>query len=345
MCYTLEEALKSKSNNLQIMKFVAAIAVLVSHAFALTGNVDKEWLYVITNGQMDFGMLAVSVFFLTGGVLIAKSMERTKSFQKYFKTRCIRILPLLMIVVVLTIFFGAFVTELSFRDYISNTTTWRYLLNGVFVLQHSLPGVFEHNVFGNTVNGSLWTLPVEFLCYIACFVIYKLNFMIKKKIWFVIVLFLLSAIFGMQILSALSQPLLISAIQPCWLFLSGIFYYTYRNKIILDYRLFLLSFILMVASFVLSLTYIAIWVWMPYVVIYLAFMKSQCGTKLAKLGDLSYSIYLCAFPIQQMFVAVFGESGPLFNMFASAGAATIVGVILFYLCEKPVTEFLISKML
>lgn len=344
MSYTLEEALKRKSNNLQIIKFLAALSVIVAHAFALTGNAQKEWLSVITRGQMDFGMLAVSIFFLTGGVLIAKSMDRAKSFQKYIKMRCIRIFPLLMIVVVITILLGVLLTELSPADYFMNVKTWRYLLNGVFILQHSLPGVFEHNIFGNTVNGSLWTLPVEFLCYIACYLIYKWKLM-NRKIYFVIILFLFFAAFGTHYLLLLNQPLLISAIQPCWLFLVGIFFYTKRDKIILDYRLFLLSLFLMGGSFALSLTYLAIWLFLPYVIIYLAFMEKQCGMGIARLGDLSYAVYLCAFPIQQIFVEYFAENGPIFNMLVSAGAATIVGLLLFHVGEKPVTNFLMLKTL
>ncbi len=343
MRYTLGKALEKRSNNLQVIKFMAAIAVIICHAFALTGCMEKEWMYILTKGQMDFGMLAVSIFFLTGGVLIARSVEKSKSLLCFLQARCVRILPLLQIVVILTIIFGTVFTQLPLKDYFFSSRTWRYLLNGILILQHTLPGVFDNNIYGNTVNGSLWTLPVEFLCYIACFVVYKIKCLNKKGIIWVIAAYLLFAVVGTILLTAVNQQLLIAAIQPCWLFLLGMFYYVWRDRIILDFRLFLVSMLLMICSFAMSFTYLAIWVFLPYVIIYLAFMELQCGAKISKPGDYSYAIYLCAFPIQQAFVSCYESAGPVFNMCVSVFVAVFAGAVLYYFVEKPVTERLLSK--
>ena len=46
--------------------------------------------------------------------------------------------------------------------------TWRYLWrSAILYTPYVLPGVFSGNVLPLVVNGSLWTLPVEFLCYVA----------------------------------------------------------------------------------------------------------------------------------------------------------------------------------
>lgn len=177
----LETQIKHKSNNLDLMKFLAAWLVVVHHSFDL--NLAKgEWIKVITGQQLDFGTMAVSLFFLASGIFIAKSMEHNQSAKRFFKARFRRVWPPLAAVVVLSVVMGAFVTTLPVGQYLTSSVTWRYLLNAVFVLQHNLPGVFGNNVFGSAVNGALWTLPVEVLCYVACYVIYRLGLLKKKRI-------------------------------------------------------------------------------------------------------------------------------------------------------------------
>lgn len=63
-----------------------------------------------------------------------------------------------------------------------NPQTYMYLLNGVLILVHELLGVFTHNPMGDAVvNAALWTLPVEFSCYVLCFVGYKITKFGKKR--------------------------------------------------------------------------------------------------------------------------------------------------------------------
>ncbi len=58
-----------KSTNLHFSRFIAAILVIFSHSFVITqGKVSDEWLFKLTKGQLDFGALAVAVFFLGGGI-------------------------------------------------------------------------------------------------------------------------------------------------------------------------------------------------------------------------------------------------------------------------------------
>ena len=54
-----------------------------------------------------------------------------------------------------------------------------YLLNSIMILVHNLPGVFCNNI-NTSVNGPLWTLPVEFLCYIMCYLAYKMHILSRK---------------------------------------------------------------------------------------------------------------------------------------------------------------------
>ena len=128
----LESQLRQKSNNLDLMKFLAAWLVIVHHSFDLNGS-NGEWIRVITGQQLDFGTMAVSLFFLASGIFIAKSMERTQKAGKFFKARFRRVWPPLAAVVVLSIIMGACITTLPLGEYFTSSMTWRYLLNAIFV--------------------------------------------------------------------------------------------------------------------------------------------------------------------------------------------------------------------
>ena len=111
----LESQLRQKSNNLDLMKFLAAWLVIVHHSFDLNGS-NGEWIRVITGQQLDFGTMAVSLFFLASGIFIAKSMERTQKAGKFFKARFRRVWPPLAAVVVLSIIMGACITTLPLAE-------------------------------------------------------------------------------------------------------------------------------------------------------------------------------------------------------------------------------------
>ncbi len=326
--------MKDRSNNLGFMKFIAAIFVLVHHSYALTDNQDSL-IGLITEHQLDFGTLSVSLFFLFSGLFIAKSVEQLQTPQRYFKARFIRIWPALSAVVCLSIIMGAFISSLSLYDYFTDRVTWKYFMNAFFVLQHSLPGVFEDNVYGNAVNGALWTMPVEVLCYIACYVIFQGGFLKKKKILVVMVLYFAFAASGYYLFTLLKVGLLTAALRPCYFFLLGNVLYVYREKVMIDMRLFWAAVCGMAVSLALSLPGLAIWVFYPYIILYLAFMGRQCGRAVSVLGRYSYTIYLCGFPIQQLLIWwAGGDMNTYVNIALSIVCTMAVGVLLYHCIEK-----------
>lgn len=230
MNQTLAELSSGRNNNLNLIRFVAACFVIISHSYALTkmgGN--EDFCYILTGGGFTLGGVAVSIFFFYAGFLILKSMERIKEGIPYFKARILRIIPPLAFVTVMLAFvFGPILSTKDFVSYFTDIGTYKYLLNSVLVLVHNLPGVFEGNFHGPAVNGSLWTLPVEFICYILCFVFYKCGFVTKAK-WTILPVFTLY-LCADYFLSGWS-PLLRSALRPMMLFYLGMLVYIYREKI------------------------------------------------------------------------------------------------------------------
>lgn len=336
MKYTLEESLKKRSNNLAIIQFIAALMVIYNHAYALTSTDKIDIVRFISRDKQTAGMLAVAVFFLSSGILISKSADMRKSDIDFIRKRCLRIFPsLFATVIVCTFVLGPFMTELSLSEYFSNINTYKYLSNCFLVLKHDLPGVFEQNASMSTVNGSLWTLPVEFLCYILCIIIYKLDMNKKGRIITLGGIYIVFSICFFYLKSIIpSLELLYAIVQPAYMFLLGMILYTYKDKIIISNNLFGASVIGFIIFLLLGLDIVAMWVFFPYVICFLSFMKWQSKGKISVLGKYSYGIYLCAFPVQQTIISINGGNmTPLINLILSAVVAIPIGMLLYYFEE------------
>ena len=69
----LENITAGRNNNLNLIRFIAAILVIYSHSYPIgTGTDAGEPLMRVSSGQIGFGSLAVCVFFVFGGFLICK---------------------------------------------------------------------------------------------------------------------------------------------------------------------------------------------------------------------------------------------------------------------------------
>jgi peptidoglycan/LPS O-acetylase OafA/YrhL len=149
-------------NSLDLLRLVAASMVLYSHQHVLLGHPETSFL-----GWSSFGGAGVSIFFFLSGFLIWSSWVRDPHGWRFFQRRALRIFPALWALVLLTVLvLGPAISVLPLDEYGSSSATWRYLSTALLLVRFGLPGVFEGNPYPNAVNGSLWTLPVEFFCYV-----------------------------------------------------------------------------------------------------------------------------------------------------------------------------------
>ncbi|ROH86289.1 acyltransferase [Pseudomethylobacillus aquaticus] len=157
-----------RDNNFNLVRAVAALAVLITHSFALAiGSGDAEPFKA--NLGMTIGSIAVDIFFITSGFLVTSSLLNRQSIVEFIRARALRIFPALLVMLFLTVFvLGVIFTSLPISDYFSSTKTYVYLAKCATLftgVTYHLPGVFEDNPYKNTVNGSLWTLPKEVRMY------------------------------------------------------------------------------------------------------------------------------------------------------------------------------------
>ncbi|HTL14291.1 MAG TPA: acyltransferase family protein, partial [Thermomonas sp.] len=161
---TIADAWGGPRNNFNLMRLVAAWLVIYGHAHAITGIPGNDGVAWIT-GFRAAGAVAVDMFFVLSGFLIAASLARN-SVRGYLASRALRILPALLACVALTTFvLGPLLT--TDPGYWRAPKTWNYLVVNASLLlsRFQLPGVFGAHP-SDVVNGSLWTLPQEARLYV-----------------------------------------------------------------------------------------------------------------------------------------------------------------------------------
>jgi peptidoglycan/LPS O-acetylase OafA/YrhL len=317
---TLADEAGSRANNFDVLRLFAAALVLFSHSFALTGLSEPKL------GASSLGVVGVEIFFAISGFLVIKSWLSQPRLHAFLFKRSLRILPALAVTVFASAYvLGPLVTDTAWRDYflsarpvhhVVDTLTSVLSAGVVGNIQYELPGVFANNPHG-AVNGSLWTLPVEVRAYYLLALLGMLGLLVR---WLpavagggLLAVFVISVggnwpAVGSTVdrLAGQQETLMLLAI-----FMTSALLYLKRARVRLTAPL---AGAAMLAWLALSWTRfgpaVAV-VTVPYVALFLAYRSGARLRVLTRHGDMSYGLYLLAFPVQQVVVLIAGKGlGP-----------------------------------
>ena len=330
----------SRANNINLLRFIAASVVIYYHMAILLGQPG----YVIM-GQ-GLGAIAVNIFFVLSGYLIASSWTHSSGFVSYLVRRAARIFPALIVVVLVTVFvIGPIFTTLSVGDYFGNPGTWKYL--SVMLLsstENVLPGVFEGLPYPAVVNGSLWSLRYEFLMYLivplAYFVLARFGNKVRKPTTYA---FLAILVLGYCLSSAgllhLPEAIEIGLRLGSYFFVGCVVYDRGLDRYFdAQYSIVALLFVLVFAQEGGPLCPLLMLLATTIFVFGFALAPQPRFAKCFSKNDFSYGVYIWAFPIQQALVQIGGGSsqGSVLLYSAVAFAVTLVFAIAsWFLVEKP----------
>jgi peptidoglycan/LPS O-acetylase OafA/YrhL len=328
----------NRHNNFTLIRILFAWAVLYGHAFVLqktTGISDP--LNIIFKGSTSIGTISVCSFFAISGYLVTASYIK-RGFIDYTISRILRIFPALTVCVLISTFLlGLAVTNLDSSSYLSDKRTYSYLVNiiGFWKIEFNLPEVFTEN-YKNSVNGSLWTIIVELRCYILLAILGLFGLLTHKITANFTLLALL--LFGIEYFSDL--PLLGIGIRGGWpvpslYFLIGIFFYINREHINLDFRLAVLAVIILYASFGQKWYLYVSPLSSVYLIFYVAYSTPFINLD-KKIGDISYGIYIYAFPLQQVVASLFPDFRPFENCIFSTVIVFPIAYLSWHYIEKPI---------
>lgn len=174
---SLRAALNGTNNSFGFIRLVLALLVIVDHAFIL-GGFGFNPIHGLVRGQASLGSLAVAGFFAISGYLIAKSGGSGDVLQFVWR-RVLRIFPAFWVVLVLTAFVAAPVVWVSggrsLGDFFSLSDGPLHYLASNWTLSigsHGFDDLLLDTPYGQSsgmseFNGSLWTLALEWICYLA----------------------------------------------------------------------------------------------------------------------------------------------------------------------------------
>lgn len=331
----------SRKNNFDFIRFVAASFVIFSHSYGLSiGNNNHEPLWLLSRGQLLIGTLSVIVFFVISGFLITQSFVNKPDPKSYFRSRVLRIYPALIVIVLLTVFLiGPIFTTITLKNYFLNLHTYLYLLNMLIPLSMNqiLPGVFSNNAWAPDLNGSLWTIFFEFLCYIMIGLLGAIKQLNRRNLIILLCIdFLLSQLpFGIFHGYFIGRTITYSRY-----FLVGTLIYMYKDKFILNNYLAIVSVIALCLSLYAGFFNDAFIVFGSYLVIYLAFIPNKSIVNFAKYGDFSYGLYIIAYPVQQSIIFLFGgKMNHWTNFIIAYPIILFLSVASWHLIEKQCLKF------
>jgi peptidoglycan/LPS O-acetylase OafA/YrhL len=300
----------SSTNNSDSLRFWAAMSVLWFHAVPISdGDERNELMFRLSRGQTTGGTLAVFVFFAISGYLITRSFERSPSLWHFARARALRIVPALLTVVLLLAFVvGPLLSTLPLGEYFASSEVYRYAQlqsTLMFGWHDTLPGVFGNNP-SPWVNGPLWTLRFEVECYVLVFALGVAG-LLRRGVTlalFVAALAYLAVFPGLPgTIGAPPEPN--PHVELTAAFLAGALIHQW--KVQLDGRVAAVFALIIVGCLFSGHIRLAQRTLLPYVTLYLATGATMFRIPhLHRAGDLSYGVYIFAWPVSQLVVQYSG---------------------------------------
>lgn len=348
---TLGEEFDPQNNALNAWRLILATGVILYHAWPLTGRrISFEPVrQLVADGWVD-GFFAIS------GFLITWSWFRQRRVRDYFFARGLRLLPGLWVCLIITAFVIAPIALA-----IQGGSGFKLLLSRApfeYVLENSAAALLKHDIAGTPSgipvfgewNGSLWTLFWEALCYVAIAGLGVVGLLRRR--WAIPVLLglllLWSAILppyaslvevppGAQVhVDAATTQLMVNGMAARFgmMFLAGALLCRFRDVIPARWSLVAVSVVIVLAASVLPNYRVLAAIPLAYAIIVSgALIRTKCLTLRT---DVSYGVYIYAFPIQQLLVicGLAFLAPPLFAIVAAAITLPLAALS-WFLVEKP----------
>lgn len=353
-----------RHNNFGLVRFTLAIIVFVTHLLMLNGK--GAWITLGSgSSETDFGTIAVAGFFGVSGYLLTPSALKQRPKQ-YFKRRFLRIFPGYWLLLFFTSIFIILAIRFQNRqntnsETYSNMVAIIYLIKNLSLIQFEkrIDGLFSPNPMPDLINGSLWSLLPEFVCYTILYLSIKICVRINVSYIKVSIFLLMSStILGFFLRAGGSLQIVesvfpgksrefLSMLNAFQAFLVGICTFLIKDK----FSNFLAKKLQIVTIFSLFLILIAYGsfyligsIFFTLLVISLGLRKNQYRiTRFCNETDLSYGIYLYHVPIIQLTLLLFNFlpwPNFLLGIFiCSATMVLIFSILSWFLLEKPLIRF------
>jgi peptidoglycan/LPS O-acetylase OafA/YrhL len=332
----LGQVLDPRNNALNALRLAMAAEVIVWHSFAVTGRIAPT----APVRQLLFGV-GVDGFFAISGFLVTRSWLNNPRIRDYLVARTLRILPGLYVCLAVTAFVFA-----PIGVAIQGGPAAHLLLSGApfeYVVENSAIAVLKFDVGGTPTgiplpgmwNGSLWTLIYEVLCYVGVLVLGVVG--LAHRRWTSAVVFALAVL-----LAACLPPMIFPGVwsnEQCIarfaiMFAAGALMYQWKDVIPARWSLVAVSVVIVLAAGLLPDYRLIGGLPLAYALIVSGALIHNKYLRLPT--DLSYGVYIYAFPTQQLLViSGLGGLHPIVFALIATIATLPLAALSWFLIEKP----------
>ena len=343
----LSDVISDRDNNFNLLRWISAWAVLVSHSFVIvTGDKDSEplkaWLGITP------GSIAVDIFFFTSGLLVTGSLARRHSVTGFAFARFMRIYPALIAMALGTVvILGLTSSNLGRSDFFLHPQTQTYIFKNTTLwwgVTGALPGVFTSNPLPSIVNASLWTLPFEIRMYAALAITWTLLVAVpgdrrRHFKWLVLSIFVASMALHLRV--QFSENTVDERWRLTTVFFCGSACFEFRENIKLNTTFFVVAAITMAIATANKFAFYIIYpLALCYMTLFLAYIPRGLIRQFNRLGDYSYGTYIYAFPVQQLIASAWPNFSVAANITAATALTLLLAVVSWHTVEKPALNLL-----
>ena len=344
---TVSDRLASRANGITLLRLGLAVLVVLGHAWEV-GGFGPDPLQ--RTAGVSCGEMGVNAFFGLSGYLVTQSWLRSRSGWNYLWRRALRIFPgfwLFLFLGALGLCPALWARQHGTRwlDAFGQAPFLGYIGHN-FLLRIRQPGIgdlFAAHPAAGVVDGSLWSLFPEFLCYLGVALAGLLGWFAPRRtpwLWLVGAITFAAHASGPTILSHLSGPIQGSAWYLWRLSTQASFFFTGALVCIHGSRLpagwrpaGAILLLLGVATYAGAYAWTGPWL-LPLLLLEIAALTSSAW--LDRVGDYSYGIYVYHYPLQQTLV-FFGLGASAVLTFFGLTCALVLpaAVVSWHLVEKP----------
>lgn len=331
----LGQVFHPRNNALNALRLALAAEVMLFHSWPLTDRTPPAAISQI------FFSVGVDGFFAISGFLISASWLNDPRVRDYLVARALRILPAFYVCLVITAFVFA---PLSVA--IQGGSAAKLLLSNApigYVLKNSAVAYLQPDVGGTPLgvpragrwNGSLWSLVWELLCYLAVAVIGIAG--LANRRWVspaILALATVGTLFVPPLALTETWTIPQLAVRSAIMFSAGALLYQWRDKIPARWSLVAVSLVIVVASSQLPDYRTVAALPLAYTVVASGVLIHNKHLRLRT--DVSYGVYIYAFPVQQM-LAICGLAwlNPVAFFALSVLGTLPLALLSWFLVEKP----------
>jgi peptidoglycan/LPS O-acetylase OafA/YrhL len=339
-----------RRNALNAWRLALATGVILCHSWPLTGRrVSFEPAHQLLRDVWVDGFFAIS------GFLITASWLSNPRLRNYFVARGLRILPGLWVCLTITAFviapIGVAIQGGPAAKLLLSRAPIEYVLknSAVAMLKPDIGGTPQGVPWSHAWDGSLWTLLPEVFCYITVAVLgvtglLSRRWLIPAALAMALALSTLlppwsvfaDAIEAQQQIDPAKAALVLGAVATRFavMFLAGALLCQFRDVIPARWSLVAVSVVIVLASSLLPNYRLIGGIPLTYAIIVSGALIHDKRLRLRT--DLSYGVYIYAFPMQQLLVIWgLGSMNPVVFAVIAAFATVPLAALSWFLVEKP----------